>query len=66
MIQDKRLFDCYNEQGIVMLDLLVDCIFGRSLVAFDTKGTVIELNNVKIEAFPSHHFIHILNSLLNI
>jgi hypothetical protein len=23
--------------------------------AFDTKETVIELNNVKIEAFPSHH-----------
>jgi hypothetical protein len=27
----------------------------KSLVAFDTKETVIELNNVKIEAFPSHH-----------
>ena len=26
----------------------------RSLVAFDTKETVIELNNVKIEAFPLH------------
>src|SRR5438093_2171037 len=24
-------------------------------VAFDTKETVIELNNVKIEAFPLHH-----------
>jgi hypothetical protein len=24
-------------------------------IAFDTKETVIELNNVKIEAFPSHH-----------
>jgi hypothetical protein len=23
--------------------------------AFDTKETVIELNKVKIEAFPSHH-----------
>ena len=23
--------------------------------AFDTKETVIELNNVKIDAFPSHH-----------
>jgi hypothetical protein len=22
---------------------------------FDTKETIIELNNVKIEAFPSHH-----------
>ena len=25
------------------------------LVTFDSKETVIELNNVKIEAFPSHH-----------
>jgi hypothetical protein len=28
----------------------------RNLVNFDTKETVIELNGVKIEAFPSHHF----------
>jgi hypothetical protein len=28
---------------------------GKDLVSFDTKETVIELNNVKIEAFPSHH-----------
>jgi hypothetical protein len=28
---------------------------GKGLIAFDTKETVIELNNVKIEAFPSHH-----------
>jgi hypothetical protein len=28
---------------------------GKGLVTFDTKETVIELNNVKIEAFPSHH-----------
>src|ERR671938_373869 len=27
----------------------------KGLVNFDTKETVIELNNVKIEAFPSHH-----------
>jgi late competence protein required for DNA uptake (superfamily II DNA/RNA helicase) len=27
----------------------------KGLTAFDTKETVIELNNVKIEAFPSHH-----------
>ena len=27
----------------------------KGLVAFDTKETVIELNNIKIEAFPSHH-----------
>jgi hypothetical protein len=28
---------------------------GLTITAFDTKETVIELNNVKIEAFPSHH-----------
>jgi hypothetical protein len=27
----------------------------KHLAAFDTKETVLELNNVKIEAFPSHH-----------
>jgi hypothetical protein len=27
----------------------------EGLVTFDTKETVIELNGVKIEAFPSHH-----------
>jgi hypothetical protein len=29
---------------------------GKDLItAFDSKGTVIDLNNVKIKAFPSHH-----------
>jgi late competence protein required for DNA uptake (superfamily II DNA/RNA helicase) len=28
---------------------------GKYITTFDTKETVIELNNVKIEAFPSHH-----------
>ena len=28
---------------------------GKGLVTFDTKETVIGVNNVKIEAFPSHH-----------
>ena len=28
---------------------------GLAATTFDTKETVIELNNVKIEAFPSHH-----------
>jgi hypothetical protein len=27
----------------------------HTTTTFDTKETVIELNNVKIEAFPSHH-----------
>jgi hypothetical protein len=37
----KKLFACSN--GIA------------AATAFDTKETVVELNNVKIEAFPSHH-----------
>jgi hypothetical protein len=28
---------------------------GLAATTFDTKETIIELNNVKIEAFPSHH-----------
>jgi late competence protein required for DNA uptake (superfamily II DNA/RNA helicase) len=28
---------------------------GKGLLVFDTKETIIELNGVKIEAFPSHH-----------
>ena len=27
----------------------------KGLTVFDTKETVVELNGVKIEAFPSHH-----------
>ncbi len=27
----------------------------KGLISFDTNETVIELNNAKIEAFPSHH-----------
>jgi hypothetical protein len=26
-----------------------------NIITFDTKETVVELNNVKVEAFPSHH-----------
>jgi hypothetical protein len=36
----KKLFASNNNKG---------------LVTFDTKETVVELNGVKIEAFPSHH-----------
>ena len=27
----------------------------KDLITLDTKETVIELNNIKLEAFPSHH-----------
>jgi hypothetical protein len=39
--------------AIALIDRMKRLFAG--LVTFDTKETVIELNNVKIEAFPSHH-----------
>jgi hypothetical protein len=42
--------------AIALIDRMKRLFAGRGLAAtFDTKETVIELNNVKIEAFPSHH-----------
>jgi hypothetical protein len=38
-----------------MKKLFVAGSSSKGLVSFDTKETVIELNNVEIEAFPSHH-----------
>jgi hypothetical protein len=38
-----------------MKNLFVASSNSKGLVSFDTKETVIELNGVKIEAFPSHH-----------
>ncbi|MFL6355039.1 MAG: DEAD/DEAH box helicase family protein, partial [Nitrososphaeraceae archaeon] len=39
--------------AIALIDRLKKLFAGNT--AFDTKETVIELNDVKIEAFPSHH-----------
>jgi hypothetical protein len=39
--------------AIALIDRMKKLFAG--LTVFDTKETVIELNNVKIEAFPSHH-----------
>jgi hypothetical protein len=44
--------------SIVLIDRmkkLFELFADRYTTAFDTKETVIELNGVKIEAFPSHH-----------
>ncbi|MFL6393814.1 MAG: hypothetical protein ACJ708_04050 [Nitrososphaeraceae archaeon] len=38
----KKLFVAGSSKGLIT-------------TTFDTKETVMELNNVKIEAFPSHH-----------
>ena len=43
--------------SIQLIDRMKKLFADRSkrLTLFDTKQTVIELNGVKIEAFPSHH-----------
>jgi hypothetical protein len=42
------------ELAIALIDRM-KAFFKNGLLSFDTKETVIELNGVKIEAFPSHH-----------
>jgi hypothetical protein len=45
------------ELAIALIDRM-KCLFRRDpihRISFDTKETVIELNGVKIETFPSHH-----------
>jgi hypothetical protein len=41
--------------AITLIDRMKRLLAGKGLVSFDTKETVIELNGIKIEAFPSHH-----------
>jgi hypothetical protein len=41
--------------AIALIDRMKTLFADKGLIAFDTKETVIELNNVKVEAFPSHH-----------
>jgi terminase large subunit-like protein len=41
--------------AIALIDRMKRLFAGKGLIAFDTKETVVELNGVKIEAFPSHH-----------
>jgi hypothetical protein len=43
------------ELAIALIDRMKALFRGEGLLAFNTKETVIELGNVKIEAFPSHH-----------
>jgi hypothetical protein len=43
------------ELAIASIDRMKALFRSKDLVAFDTNETVIELNGVKIEAFPSHH-----------
>jgi hypothetical protein len=41
--------------AIALIDRMKKLFSGKGAIAFDSKETVIELNGVKIEAFPSHH-----------
>ena len=41
--------------AIALIDRMKGLFRAKRLISFDTKEAVIELNNVKIEAFPSHH-----------
>jgi terminase large subunit-like protein len=41
--------------AIALIDRMKKLFAGKYTTAFNTKETVIELNVVKIEAFPSHH-----------
>lgn len=41
--------------AIGLIDRIKRLFYDKGLVIFDNKETVIELNGIKIEAFPSHH-----------
>jgi hypothetical protein len=43
------------ELAIALIERMKGLFKDKSLIVFNTKETVIELNGVKIEAFPSHH-----------
>jgi hypothetical protein len=41
--------------AIALIERMKKLFADKGLISFDTKETVIELNGIKIEAFPSHH-----------
>jgi hypothetical protein len=41
--------------AIGLIDRLKRLLADKGLMSFDTKDTIVVLNDVKIEAFPSHH-----------
>ena len=41
--------------AIALIDRMKKLFAGLTTTTFDTKETLIELNNVKMEAFPSDH-----------
>ena len=51
--------------AIVLIGRMKRLFAGKGLVALDTKETVVELNCVKIDAFPSHH-LDVMRGLPNV
>jgi hypothetical protein len=49
--------------AIGLIDRLKRFFNDNGLVTFEFKETVIELNGVRVEAFPSHHLDSIHSSL---
>src|ERR1051326_6771370 len=41
--------------AIALIDRMKKLFVDKGLISFDSKETEVELNGVKIEAFPSHH-----------
>jgi late competence protein required for DNA uptake (superfamily II DNA/RNA helicase) len=41
--------------AIALIERMKKLFSDKGLIPFDTKETEVELNGVKIEAFPSHH-----------
>jgi late competence protein required for DNA uptake (superfamily II DNA/RNA helicase) len=41
--------------SVALVDRLKKLFYTKNLISFDTKETVVILNNVRIESFPSHH-----------
>ena len=51
--------------GIALIDRMKSLLRGKGLISIHTKETAIELNGVKIEAFPSHH-LDAMRGLINV
>jgi hypothetical protein len=51
--------------AITLIDRMKQLFRDKQLLSFDTKETVIELNGIKIEAFPSHH-LDVMRGLPNV
>ncbi len=43
------------ELAITLIDRMKQLLVERNLIWFDTKETMLQLNGVNIEAYPSHH-----------